>query len=159
MPKFSSSHACMFRSSKWHAFSLKTKRIGMWGEVNLPWWLPNKPAGLRGSGCGFRRRRLCPSRRFLQLRFTSSNSPSRWNLQEEAIPPMDGKDFARAQCGSRHAWLHSEIQSSKTASRFLKKMLLHAGLVNLMVSATLIQASTWNTPLLTSRRLFFFFWN
>ena len=56
------------------------------GEMNLPWWLANKPPGLRGSGCGLRRRRLCPSRRFLQLLFVSSNSPSEWNLQEEAIP-------------------------------------------------------------------------
>ena len=54
--------------------------------MNLPWLLANKPPGLRGSGCGLRRRRLCPSRRFLQLLFVSSNSPSEWNLQKEAIP-------------------------------------------------------------------------
>jgi hypothetical protein len=63
-------------------FSWKIKIISIWWIIELPWWLPNKPLGLRGSGCGFRRRLLCPSRRFLQLLFISSNSPSRWNLQE-----------------------------------------------------------------------------
>lgn len=33
------------------------------------------------SGWGFRRRRLCPSSRFLQLRFSSSNSTKEWNLK------------------------------------------------------------------------------
>jgi hypothetical protein len=35
------------------------------------------------STCGFLRRRLCPSRRFLQLRLVSSNSTSKWNLQKQ----------------------------------------------------------------------------
>jgi hypothetical protein len=37
------------------------------------------------SGWGFLRRRLCPSRRFLQLRFPSSNSPKEWNLLKGAF--------------------------------------------------------------------------
>jgi len=37
------------------------------------------------SGWDFLRRRLCPSRRFLQLRFPSSNSPNEWNLFEGAF--------------------------------------------------------------------------
>jgi hypothetical protein len=46
-------------------------------EEQLPCWLVIKLAEVMGSGCGFLRRRLCPSRRFLQLRLVSSNSTSR----------------------------------------------------------------------------------
>ena len=90
----------------------------------------------------------------------SSSSPHRTPRADETCRK---KQFHQRSVRTLHehnavAAMLGSIQNfrvSKTTSRFLKKTLLHASLVNLMASATLIQANTWNTPLLTSRRLFF----
>lgn len=71
---------------------LKGGKLGMYREYHvlslaaaalLPCALFLSPAASPSDGFDFRRRRLWSARRFLQLFFASSNSSSRWNLNEK----------------------------------------------------------------------------
>lgn len=65
---------------------MQTEKHGELVEKRRPaCWAAMKLAEAMVSGCGFLRRRLWPSRRFLQLRLVSSNSASKWNLNTQKL--------------------------------------------------------------------------
>lgn len=76
--------ATLLKIVKIFLFWEKKKNAGFW-KISRTWWCETRLPEFIEFGWGFLRRLLCPSRRLRQLRFTSSNSTSKWNLQQQFI--------------------------------------------------------------------------
>ena len=103
-----------------------------WLERNLPEFAD------RESGWGFRRRRLCPSRRFLQLRFPSSNSTNEWNLLK-CIQQKLSSYLYQWNIQPKKKWGESERQFCKEQVRlehftFINLISIHDAYANIMLS-------------------------